>query len=236
SSSSALASRSAKSSSMTTLPTKLVTACAPGATASQRFSAPHSSGSKWLKPIHRSDAGSITRATASSVWSNVWRKPVCMRNGSSSRMTNWLNWMPYAGWKAEIRKTSGAISLTFALIVLLSQLGRRAAARPVDRAHEPDVVAVRVLDDSVARAPERVVRRLAARVAGGGHVRVGRVDGLARRDPEADDDAAPARRPVRPPGVVRLRERRAVEVEAEAVREVDVDVVRPALGSPDRRV
>src|SRR5581483_5280665 len=82
----------------------------------------------------------------------------------------------------------------------------------------------------------RVVRRLAARVAGGGHVRVGRVDGLARRDPEADDDAAPARRPVRPPGVVRLRERRAVEVEAEAVREVDVDVVRPALGSPDRRV
>src|SRR5581483_11613904 len=156
--------------------------------------------------------------------------------GSSSRMTNWLNWMPYAGWKAEIRKTSGAISLTFALIVLLSQLGRRAAARPVDRAHEPDVVGVRVLDDSVARAPERVVRRLAARVAGGGHVRVGRVDGLARRDPEADDDAAPSRRPVRPPGVVRLRERRAVEVEAEAVREVDVDVVRPALGSPDRRV
>ena len=47
-------------STITVAPTKLHTACACGATRSHSFSAPHSSDSKWLKPIHRSLAGSIT--------------------------------------------------------------------------------------------------------------------------------------------------------------------------------
>ena len=76
------AGRSAKSPSITIEPTGPLTACARGATASHSFSAPHSSGSKCEKPIHASRAGSIRRATASRVASNMRRIPVCIRNGS----------------------------------------------------------------------------------------------------------------------------------------------------------
>src|SRR6266508_622181 len=64
---------------------------ADGATFSHSLRAPHSSDSKWLNPIQRSFAGSKTDATASNVVENIFFKPVCIRNGSSSLMRNWLN-------------------------------------------------------------------------------------------------------------------------------------------------
>ena len=78
------------------------------------------------------------------------------------------------------------------------------------RAHEADRVAVGVLDDRVARAPERVVRRLLPAVARAGEVREEAVDLIARLDPEADD-TAPA--PAGPTRVPLVRERHAVEIE-----------------------
>jgi hypothetical protein len=103
SSASARAGRSAKSSIITIAPTTLVIACACGATFSQSFSAPHSSGSKWLKPIQRSFFGSMTEVTASRVAGKSFLNEVCMRNGSSSLSRNWLIWMLYPGWKVEMR-------------------------------------------------------------------------------------------------------------------------------------
>ena len=45
----------------------------------------------WLKPIQRRRDGSINDATASRVIGNIFRIPVCIRKGSSSRIRNWLN-------------------------------------------------------------------------------------------------------------------------------------------------
>src|SRR6185369_1536611 len=54
----------------------------------------------------------MTVPTAARVVSNIFRIPVCIRNGSSSAIRNWLNWMPKPGWKVEIRYVSRAISVT----------------------------------------------------------------------------------------------------------------------------
>jgi hypothetical protein len=54
--------------------------------------------------------------TPSRVTGNIFLKLVCIRKGSSSLMRNWLNWMPYSGWKVEIRYVSGAISVTLLFI------------------------------------------------------------------------------------------------------------------------
>ena len=54
-------------------PTRLQTAWASGASRSHSLSPPHSSPSKWLKPIQRIFVGSITWATCSRTSSNIER-------------------------------------------------------------------------------------------------------------------------------------------------------------------
>src|SRR5258705_3006939 len=130
---------------MTATPTALVTACARGAIARNSFSAPDSSGSKWLYEIQRSAAGSIRLATASRVAPNILRMPVWKSSGSSSRTRNWLSWIPNPEWKVEIRNTSRAISVT---VLCMSSL------RPV-RAALPPHAQVQHLDEN--REPERAI-------------------------------------------------------------------------------
>ncbi len=66
--------RIAKSPTEVRAPTKLHTASARGARASQSFSVAHSSASKWLNPIQRIVAGSSTVAAASRISSKKPRK------------------------------------------------------------------------------------------------------------------------------------------------------------------
>src|SRR5204863_5398547 len=89
------------------------------------------------------------------------------------------------------------------------------SARVVDGPHQPDWVAVGILDHGVARSPERVVRRLLTAVARAREIGVERVDGLVARELEADD----ARRPTR--ALVPIAcEAGAVEEELESTRNV----------------
>jgi hypothetical protein len=81
----------AKSAILIIAPSSPHTGVACGATASHSFSAPHSSTSKWLQPIHRMAAGSITRATASRTAGNMPRMPVWNSSGSASLIRKWLN-------------------------------------------------------------------------------------------------------------------------------------------------
>ena len=75
-------------------PTWLQTGCALGAIASQSGRAPHSSSSTCEKPIQRSVAGSMTRATASRTAGNRRRIPVWNSSGCSSTIRNWLKVKP----------------------------------------------------------------------------------------------------------------------------------------------
>ena len=54
----------------------------------------------------------------------------CIRNGSSSRTRIWLNWMPKSGANVEMRKMSGAISVTS---VMTNSFRACGALRPVER-------------------------------------------------------------------------------------------------------
>lgn len=71
------AGRTAMQSSMfTNLPTKLHKAMDSGASCCHSRSVPHSSASRWLKPIQLTFAGSINVATASRTAANIARGPV----------------------------------------------------------------------------------------------------------------------------------------------------------------
>src|SRR5207248_5562504 len=95
------------------------------------------------------------------------------------------------------------------------------------RAHQADIVSARVLDDRVAGAPERVVRRLAARVPCGQQRLIPCVHGVAggQREPEHVAGARPARVP--DPGHDGV-----VQLEPQAAGEAEVGVARPACGRP----
>ena len=66
--------------------------------------------------------------------------------------------------------------------------GRPSAARFLDWAHQPDVVAVGIGDDRIPGTPEGVKRRLAARVASRGQLGIPLVDRIPGGQRESDDD------------------------------------------------
>src|ERR1700744_1516063 len=80
------------------------------------------------------------------------------------------------------------------------------------RTHYADGDTVGILDDGVARPPERVDRRLQAPITGSGHVAVHRIDIGALRYAEADDNPAFQVWLVLPAGIPALRERGGVEI------------------------
>src|SRR5262249_60064043 len=92
---------------------------------------------------------------------------------------------------------------------------RRALAGRVDRTHQPDGIAIGILDDGVARAPEHVARRLLARVARARAIGIDGVHRLPRREVEADDVAGRAGLTA-PAGVPAPRELDAGELVEEA--------------------
>src|ERR1051325_977042 len=114
-----LAGRDAKSLTLTIAPTMLQTGWALGATCSHSLSEPHSSASKWLKLIHRTVDGSITLATASRTSGNNAFMPVWNNSGSSSFTRDCLNCRSISGINVEMLKTSGAISVTVDIRLLL---------------------------------------------------------------------------------------------------------------------
>src|SRR5215469_1567178 len=79
--------------------------------------------------------------------------------------------------------------------VLAGRRGGRRPAPPVrlDRAHQPDAVAVRVINDGVPGAPERVVGDLPAVIAGRGKLGVQVVHRLPGRHVKAEHDATRGR-------------------------------------------
>src|SRR5215472_2282495 len=95
--------------------------------------------------------------------------------------------------------------------------------------HQSNRVAVRVRDDGESRTPKRVVGRLLRLVSGARQVVVETIHGVARLDPEREDDTWPAR----PSLVPDLGELLTVEVEVHGT--AFIAGVAAVMRSPLRR-
>src|SRR5215469_39572 len=104
------------------------------------------------------------------------------------------------------------------------EVGTGAALR-IDRTHDADRVAVRVLDDGVTGTAERIVRPLLADITEGGQLGVEAVDSFAAGDLEADHRA-----PGLPAGIPVPGELGAVEVEIQAARHAGASMVDLKVG------
>src|SRR5262249_38966172 len=114
----------------------------------------------------------------------------------------------------------------------LLEIWRLRAPLRIGRAHQADMIAVGIGDDGVAGTPERVPGRRHTLVAGLRQLRVCGVDGAAGREPETDHRIA-ACGVTTPTLVVNAGERRTVEMQREAVRQSEIDVMRSGPSPPD---
>ena len=116
-----------------------------------------------------------------------------------------------------------------------SDLGRRAAMRPVRWAHQANVVAVRVDNDRVARTPKRVKRRLGNFVAQSDDTLKYAVYFVRVRVPKTDYGSIAFTLELAPASVVGLGQGMTVERQFKPVRHLHDDVVRSGFRAPNGR-
>ena len=107
---------------------------------------------------------------------------------------------------------------------------------PVRRAHQSNVIAVRVDDDGVARTPERVIRRLRSAIAQGDDVFEDPVYLFGIRVPETHDGSVALALERTPTCVVALGQGVTVECQFKPVRHCHDDVMGSRVRAPDRIV
>src|SRR5262245_22464776 len=172
-----------------------------------------------LRSGMRSVSPSIATNPGSSPFGETSGFPSAPTVARSTRGERWMKAIAVSSSESKIfDRTTGTSSPTMDRIastlvrrwgsrwLMASDLrGRRSASR-VGRAHDADVVAIGILDDRIAGAPEGVVRRLRRAVAEAVQPAVDPIHLLARRHLEAQH--VPGARPRRlpPAAIIHLRQ------------------------------